>query len=149
MVLVSRKNRKLILEYLFKEGVLCVQKDGMKPQHDHIPVPNLHVMMVMKSLASRDLVRVKFNWQWFYYLLTDDGIKQLREELHLPSTVLPATLTKQTKGYKPGYAGDVEDRRPKGKGKGKKGKGWSSYNSGGGYEAEASGEKPEEAPAVE
>lgn len=29
MVLVSRKNKKAILEYLFKEGVLAVKKDGM------------------------------------------------------------------------------------------------------------------------
>ena len=57
MVLVSRKNRKMILEYLFKEGVLAVKKDGFKAKHDDIDVPNLHVMMVMKSLASRDLVK--------------------------------------------------------------------------------------------
>lgn len=70
MVLVTRKNKKQILEYLFKEGVLCVQKDGMKPQHDHIPVPNVQVMMVMKSLASKDLVKQTFNWQWYSILYT-------------------------------------------------------------------------------
>jgi small subunit ribosomal protein S10e len=147
MVLVSRKNRKLILEQLFKEGVLTVQKDGLKPMHDHIPVPNLHVMMVMKSLTSKDLVKCKFNWQWFYYFLTDEGIEKLREELHLPATVFPATLTKQTKGTRPGYAGDVEDReRPgKGKGKGKKGKGKGKGWSSGGGDAE----KPAEGAAEE
>merc|ERR1719311_31256 len=81
------------MEYLFKEGVLCVKKDGMKAKHDDIPVPNLHVMMVMKSLASKDYVKFKFNWRWFYYFLTDKGIEYLREVLHLPPQVFPATLT--------------------------------------------------------
>merc|ERR1712228_522744 len=103
----------------------------------------LHVMMVMKSLLSKDLVKMKFNWGWFYYFLSDTGIEALREELHLPSTVYPATLTKQTKMYRPGGPqGDEEDRKGKGKGFGKgkgkgKGKGWSR-----GYEGEGA-EKPE------
>lgn len=45
MVLVSRKNKKMILENLFKEGVLAVKKDGLKKQHDDIEVPNLHVLL--------------------------------------------------------------------------------------------------------
>ena len=71
MVLVSRKNRKAVLEYLFKEGVIAVQKDGLKPKHDHIDIPNLHVMMVMKSLASRDIVIEDFSWQWYETLIDD------------------------------------------------------------------------------
>merc|ERR1719326_2514760 len=85
----------MILEYLFKEGVLTVKKDGMKKKHDDIDVPNLHVMMVMKSLASKDFVKFKFNWRWFYYFLSDAGIEHLREVLHLPAQVFPSTLTKQ------------------------------------------------------
>ncbi|CAD7929632.1 unnamed protein product [Amoebophrya sp. A120] len=109
MVLISRKNRKAILEYLFKEGVLTVQKDGMKPKHDQIDVPNLHVMMVMKSLTSKDYVKEKFNWQWYYYYLTDEGISHLREVLHLPSTVFPSTLTKQVRQNRPGGKGGYDD----------------------------------------
>ena len=45
---------------------------------------------------------MKFNWQWFYYTLTDEGIAHLREVLHLPAQVAPNTLTKtsrpQTRG---------------------------------------------------
>merc|ERR1719316_1930111 len=124
MVLVSRKNKKLILENLFKEGVLTVKKDGFKEKHDQIDVPNLHVMMVMKSLLSRDLVTMKFNWQWFYYFLNDDGIEYLRQQLFLPANVMPDTLTKQTRQR----ADDDEGKGGKkgGKGKGKKGKGWSA-----------------------
>merc|ERR1712190_143548 len=99
-------------------------------------------MMVMKSLLSRDMVKMKFNWQWFYYFLTDDGIEHLREVLHLPSTVSPLTMTKQTKTLR-GPADD-EERKGKGKGKGKKGKGkkggWSSR----GYEGDEGAEKPAE-----
>merc|ERR1719311_1641958 len=108
------------MEYLFKEGVLCVKKDGMKAKHDDIPVPNLHVMMVMKSLASKDYVKFKFNWRWFYYFLTDKGIEYLREVLHLPPQVFPATLTKQSR---PERVADPSERKGgDGKGKGKKGK---------------------------
>jgi len=145
MVLVSRKDRKLILEYLFKEGVLTVEKDGMKPQHEHIPVSNLRVMMVMKSLASRDYVKVKFNWQWFYYFLTDAGIEYLREVLHLPAQVFPATLTKQQRSTRnPGQPGGDDEPR-KGKGKGKKGKkgGWGKGK--GGYDGADEKEAGEEA----
>jgi len=136
MVLVSRKDRKLILEYLFREGVLTVQKDGMKPKHDHIDVSNLRVMMVMKSLASRDYVKMKFNWQWFYYFLTDSGIEYLREVLHLPAQVFPATLTKQSRPTRSGGMGDDGEgkgKKGKGKGKGKKG-GWGKGKGKGGYE---------------
>merc|ERR1719311_736031 len=102
------------MEYLFKEGVLCVKKDGMKAKHDDIDVPNLHVMMVMKSLASKDLVKFKFNWRWFYYFLTDEGIEYLREVLHLPPQVFPSTLTKQ-RPTRP-LAGGGDDGEKGGKG---------------------------------
>lgn len=150
MVLVSREDKKKVYSYLFKEGVLTVKKDGFKKEHDDIKgVHNLHVMMVMKSLASRDLVKFIFNWRWFYYYLTDDGIKAIRDELHLPSTAFPATLTKQAKGTR---GGDAEDRKGgKGKGKGKggkggKGKGWGRER---GYQndGEAGGAEKEQANA--
>merc|ERR1719421_1858977 len=106
-------------------------------------------MMVLKSLASKDYVKFKFNWQWFYYFLTDSGIEYLREVLHLPAQVFPQTLTKQQRPQRAGY--DGEDRewgkgkgkkggKGKGKGKGKKGSkgGWSSGKGGYGdsYEKE-------------
>merc|ERR1712039_835389 len=125
------------------------QKDGMKAKHDHIDVPNLHVMMVMKSLTSRDLVKMKFNWQWFYYFLEDKGIEHLREVLHLPPGVFPATLTKQTRSNRSG-GDDGERGERKGKGKGKKGKkgGWTKGKGGYGDEEKAA-EGGEAAPAEE
>merc|ERR1712094_143445 len=67
-------------------------------------IPNLHVMMVMKSMCSKNFVTEKFNWMWHYYFLTNEGIEYLREYLNLPATVFPSTLTKQ-RTTKPVFAG--------------------------------------------
>ena len=43
-MLIPKKNRKLIYENLFKEGVLVAKKDFNLPAHPDIPgVPNLQV----------------------------------------------------------------------------------------------------------
>jgi len=138
MVLVPKANKKAILEYLFKEGVLTCKKDGYKAQHDDIAVPNLHVMMVMKSMVSQAKVVEKFNWQWYYYFLNNEGIEFLRAELNLAPQACPATLTKQTKPRQ-----QYDDGEGKGKGKGGKSGGWGkgkgkgSWGKGkGGYEGD-------------
>ena len=44
---IFEANRKAILEHLFKEGVMCVKKDGRAHRHNEMEdIPNLHVMMV-------------------------------------------------------------------------------------------------------
>merc|ERR1719410_416508 len=115
---------------------MVVKNDPRAQKHTELEdIPNLHVMMVMKSLASRDYVKCKFNWQWFYYFLTDAGIEYLREVLHLPAQVFPATLTKQqrpTRGAGGGDDGEGKGKGKKGKGKGKKG--WGKGKGKGGYE---------------
>merc|ERR1719310_263734 len=121
MVLISKKNRKTILEHLFKEGVMVVKKDGKAHRHNELEeVPNLHVMMVMRSLCSQSYVTEKFNWQWYYYFLTNEGIEYLREVLHLPAQVFPSTLTKQ-RPTRPALAGADQASDAGGRGKGK---GW-------------------------
>mmetsp|Transcript_49151 Transcript_49151/g.138769 ORF Transcript_49151/g.138769 Transcript_49151/m.138769 type:complete len:132 (-) Transcript_49151:245-640(-) len=123
MVLIPKTTRRAILEHVFKEGVIVVLNDPRAPKHNELTdIPNLHVMMVMKSLASRAYVSEKFNWMWHYYFLTNEGIDYLREVLHLPAQVFPATLTRQ-RPMRPalsagGDAGD-DDRKGKGKGWGK------------------------------
>merc|ERR1719412_2329726 len=105
MVLIDRKERRLILTHLFKEGVLTVAKDPRKDKHDDITeVRNLKVYMVCRSLTSKGYLMEKFNWQWHYYFLTNEGIEYLREVLHLPPQVFPSTLTKQ-RATKPVFAG--------------------------------------------
>lgn len=51
----------------------------------------MEVMCLMKSLASRGLVRVTFSWQYNYCYLTDEGIEYLRSYLALPAEIVPAT----------------------------------------------------------
>ena len=46
-------NTALVALFFYRpRGVLTVKKDGYKKKHDDVDVPNLHVMMVMKSLES-------------------------------------------------------------------------------------------------
>ena len=95
---ISKKNRIEVYSYLFKEGVLVAKKDNFKPKHDEIDVPNLEVLNLMKSLKSRGFVRETFNWQYFYWYLENEGVEYLREYLHLPAEIVPATLKKATAG---------------------------------------------------
>ena len=95
MVLVSKAHRRAVYEYLIGEGVIVVKKDPYLPKHTHISsVPNLIVMMIMKSLKSRRFVMTCFNWQWSYYSLNDAGVKYICEYLGLPDDVVPATYKK-------------------------------------------------------
>jgi hypothetical protein len=41
---------------------------------------------------------VQFNWQYFYWFLTDEGIQYLRGFLHLPDDIVPNTLKKARGG---------------------------------------------------
>ncbi|KAJ1457947.1 Plectin/S10 domain-containing protein [Pelagophyceae sp. CCMP2097] len=91
---IPKKNRIEVYSYLFKEGVLVAKKDGYKPKHDDIDVPNLEVLNIMKSMKSRGYVRETFNWQFYYWYLEEDGIEYLRNYLHLPAEIVPATLKK-------------------------------------------------------
>eukprot|EP00933_Yihiella_yeosuensis_P075998 TRINITY_DN855_c0_g1_i2.p1 TRINITY_DN855_c0_g1~~TRINITY_DN855_c0_g1_i2.p1 ORF type:complete len:122 (+),score=35.54 TRINITY_DN855_c0_g1_i2:78-443(+) len=96
MVLIPKKERRAILEHLFKEGVMVVKKDHQACKHIELEdVKNLHVMMVLRSLASRNYLDEVYSWRWHYYTLTNEGIEYLREVLHLPAQVFPSTLTKQ------------------------------------------------------
>ena len=121
MVLIPKKSRRAILEHLFKEGVMVVKKDYQACKHNELEdIPNLHVMMVLRSLASRNYLSEIYSWRWHYYTLTNEGIEYLREVLHLPQQVFPQTLTKQ-RPTRPALAGgdSSEGKGGKGKGKGK------------------------------
>ncbi|KGG50298.1 hypothetical protein DI09_78p40 [Mitosporidium daphniae] len=96
-MLIPTPNRKLIHQYLFKEGVIVVKKDYHLPQHQEIPVPNLQVAKALQSLHSRDYVSLTFSWKYYYYILTEKGIEHLRRELNLPTSVVPATVAKALK----------------------------------------------------
>ncbi|CAG8594988.1 13149_t:CDS:10 [Ambispora gerdemannii] len=101
-MIISKKNRRLIYECLFKglsliwdcDGVLVARKDFHAPKHQDIDVPNLEVIKACQSLTSRGYVETRFSWQYYYYTLTSEGIAYIREYLHLPSEIVPSTFKK-------------------------------------------------------
>ena len=97
---IPKANRIAVFKYLFSEGVLVVKKDTVSSTHPHIEGPtNLEVLMLVKSLESKEYVRVTYNWQYNYVYLTAEGIEYLRSYLALPDNVVPATHKKtQTPG---------------------------------------------------
>jgi hypothetical protein len=60
------------------EGVLVAKKDFNAPKHEELDVPNLEVIKAMQSLTSKGLVKTQFSWQWYYYVLTPEGVEYLR-----------------------------------------------------------------------
>ncbi|EPZ32527.1 ribosomal protein S10 [Rozella allomycis CSF55] len=93
-MLIPKQNRRAIYEYLFREGVLVAKKDYNAPKHMELDVPNLQVIKACQSLKSNEYVREVFSWQHYYFFLTDAGIEFLRQYLHLPAEIVPATLKK-------------------------------------------------------
>ncbi|XP_030897271.1 plectin isoform X4 [Leptonychotes weddellii] len=85
---------RAIYEVLFREGVMVAKKDRRpRSLHPHVAgVSNLQVMRAMASLRARGLVRETFAWRHFYWYLTNEGIAHLRQFLHLPPEIVPASL---------------------------------------------------------
>merc|ERR1712050_266916 len=96
-MLMPKKNLVAIYENLFKEGCMVAKKDTHAPKHPELDVPNLHVIKALTSLKSRGYVKEQFAWRHFYWYLTNEGIQYLRDYLHLPPEIVPATLKKATK----------------------------------------------------
>lgn len=114
---MPKKNRVAIYEYLFKEGVMVAKKDFHEPKHPDLQqIPNLEVIKALqvcansnlwviyicviicfvvlivvffflKSLKSRGYVNEQFAWRHYYWYLTNEGIRYLRDYLHLPPEV--------------------------------------------------------------
>ncbi|KAG8515369.1 Plectin, partial [Galemys pyrenaicus] len=85
---------RAIYEVLFREGVMVAKKDRRpRSPHPHVPgVTNLQVLRAMASLRARGLVRETFAWRHCYWYLTNEGIAHLRQYLHLPPEIVPASL---------------------------------------------------------
>ncbi|XP_014218462.1 40S ribosomal protein S10 [Copidosoma floridanum] len=95
-MLMPKADRVAIYEYLFKEGVMVAKKDFHAPKHPELEtIPNLHVIKALQSLKSRGYVKEQFAWRHYYYYLTNDGIEYLRNFLHLPPEIVPATLKRK------------------------------------------------------
>ncbi|KAL9640773.1 MAG: hypothetical protein Q9164_000088 [Protoblastenia rupestris] len=115
--LIPKQDRKKIHEYLFREGVATAKKDLNLPKHNEIDTKNLYVIKACQSLTSRGYLKTQFSWQWYYYTLTPEGLDYLREWLHLPAEIVPATHIKQQRSHAPpkGMMGG-DDRGPRGRG---------------------------------
>jgi len=95
---MPKKNRIAIYELLFKEGVMVAEQDFHLPSHPELEgVPNLHVIKALQSLKSRGYVNERFAWRHYYWYLTNKGIEYLRDFLHIPPEIVPATLKKQSR----------------------------------------------------
>ena len=151
--LIPKADRKKIHEYLFREGVLVAKKDYNLPKHNDIDTKNLYVVKACQSLTSRGYVKTQFSWQYYYYTLTPEGLDYLREWLHLPAEIVPATHIKQQRSHAPprgmmGGEGERE-RKPFG-GRGGRGGDRDRGDREGGYRRrDAGGEGKEGAPSGE
>ncbi|KAI9697255.1 MAG: hypothetical protein M1836_004819 [Candelina mexicana] len=141
--LIPKADRKKIHEYLFREGVLVAKKDFNLPKHNEIDTKNLYVIKACQSLTSRGYVKTQFSWQWYYYTLTPEGLDFLREWLHLPAEIVPATHIKQQRSHAPPrgmMGGDDRERRPGG---GRGGRGGDRGDREGGYRRRDAGDGKE------
>merc|ERR1712118_558350 len=140
-MLVPKKDRKIIYNNLFKEGVMVAKKDCNKAKHDDadLPVKNIYVIKLLTSLKSRGYVTERFSWQWYYWYLTNEGIEYLREYLHIPDEIVPATLKKSSRPASRG----VERGEGRSGGKGGWGDGGKGGDRDGSYRRGAFGDQPE------
>lgn len=93
------RDLRAIYEVLFRDGVMVAKKDK-RPQTKHPEiegVSNIQVIRAMGSLKSRGFVKETFAWRHFYWYLTNEGIVYLREYLHLPPEIVPASLQRVRK----------------------------------------------------
>lgn len=93
-MLMPLRDLRAIYEVLFRDGVMVAKKDK-RPQTKHPEiesVSNLQVIRAMGSLKSKGCVKETFAWRHFYWYLTNEGIVYLRDYLHLPPEIVPASL---------------------------------------------------------
>merc|ERR1712014_157030 len=75
------------------EGVMVAERNTKLPKHPELEnIPNLHVIKALTSLHSKGFVREQFAWRHHYWYLTNEGTRYLRDFLHLPSEIVPATM---------------------------------------------------------
>ena len=95
---------------------MVAKKDYNLPKHQELDVKNLFVIKACQSLTSRGYLKTQFSWQYYYYTLTPTGLDYLREWLHLPAEIVPATHVKQQRSNVPprGMTGGDERRERRG-----------------------------------
>ncbi|KAL9658118.1 hypothetical protein ABK040_013031 [Willaertia magna] len=108
---IPTEDRLAIMQYLFKEGVLVAKNDLRLKTHPNIQgVKNLYVVKLLKGFATRGLVKEQYAWRHHYWFLTNAGVNFLREYLHLPPNIVPATHKQGKTNIK--ILGERPQRRP-------------------------------------
>ena len=128
-----------------KISTSVVQTRQLHPAEVNCANQFLQVIKACQSLTSRGYLKTQFSWQWYYYTLTPEGLDYLREWLHLPAEIVPATHIKQQRSHAPPrgmMGGDDRERRPGGRGgpRGDREGGYRRRDAGEGKEGGAPGE---------
>lgn len=111
-MIIRKENRRAVYKYLYNEGVLYAEKDPNLAKHPAIPdVSNLEVIKLMQSFVSKKYVTELFAWRHYYWFLTDDGIKYIKEYLCLPEGIIPKTLKKDKRPPAEKRGGGGRERR--------------------------------------
>lgn len=93
---------------------MYAEKNFQLQKHPELEVKNLHVVKLMQSFKSRELVKELYSWRHYYWFLTPKGVEYLREYLNLPEDIVPATHKTRFRGDRPsgGPPRRFEDRGP-------------------------------------
>jgi small subunit ribosomal protein S10e len=83
---IPKKIKKTILSQLFRDGILVIKLDKKNHRYE-----NLVSIKVMKSLVSKGLVSERYSWNFYYFILKDNGVDYLRKFLNIPNSVTPLT----------------------------------------------------------
>ncbi len=92
---------------------MVVKDDQNLPQHADLKLPNLHVMLIMRSMCSRGYVRKQYAWRVQYWFVTDEGLNYIRQCLNLPDNVVPETMKVKPAPARTGGDRDARQRRPR------------------------------------
>lgn len=114
--------------------MLVAKKDYHGKHHYMTELPNIQVWHALRSLTARGYVKEQFNWQFYYWFLTNEGIEYLRSFLHLPDDIVPNTLKKGRggSGEREREGGDRPERRERGGDRGDRERGGDRGDRGGG-----------------
>jgi small subunit ribosomal protein S10e len=128
--------------------VQLVAKKDYDCEHPDIETRNLFVVKACQSLTSRGYLKTQFSWQYYYYTLTPEGLDYLREWLHLPAEIVPATHIKSQRSHLPprGLLGNDERGGERRGGFGGRGRGDRSDRGEGGYRRRGGDDKEGGAP---
>ena len=116
MVHITRQERNLILFSLLMDGVITCKKE-FEGQHPYIPVENLKVWMLTRTLKSKGYLDEIFNWRHLYFSLNPNGVQYLKQVLGIdevkvqPETYIPRPEQPEPEAERP-------ERRPRREGEG-------------------------------